>query len=191
MFKYRGLLNAQKWCDKFANDHELRTDWLLRENTAPSPASKPRYTAQERATYNKARKENARTTKLTAKHSTPYTSQQGRRDRGDTQYGDRGANQRGDRDENQSDRRRSDYQRDQRNRDQPGERNRDQPGERPPAPCRSRVGKQEPCVYGDKCRFSHKCLWCDGKDHPAKECPNWTQAKADAANAKFNMRLTL
>jgi hypothetical protein len=88
MFKYRGLLNAQKWCDKFANDHELRTDWLLRENTAPSPASKPPYTAQERATYNKARKENARTTKLTAKLSTPYTSQQGRRDRGDTQYGD-------------------------------------------------------------------------------------------------------
>jgi hypothetical protein len=45
------------------------------------------------------------------------------------------------------------------------------------ATCHSRTDKAATCTFA-RCRFSHDCGSC-GRDHAAKDCPNWDQAKAD------------
>ena len=188
MFTYRGHANANAWCEKFASDHVLRGDFLLKESS-----SKPsKYSEAEKATYAKTKKDNAnsrnsprrRLDRGTARNQvgdgTPYS-----RRRNDTR--DRGQNDRRGRDPERGDRDRNDRSdrsstRDRNDRAQPTS----------DRPCRSRVlGRNEPCTYGDKCKFSHKCIFCDNKHHAAKDCPNWTTDKAEAANTKFNMRIQL
>jgi hypothetical protein len=48
------------------------------------------------------------------------------------------------------------------------------------------------CAYGDRCKFSHRCIFCpDNKSHSAKECPSWNAEQAAAANTKYAMRIQL
>jgi hypothetical protein len=187
MFTYRGHAHANAWCEKFATDHVLRGDFLLKESS-----SKPsKYSDAEKTAYSKSKKDNAKF----------KVSPRGRRDRGaarnqvgdGTPYSrrrsethDRGQSDRRGRDTERNDRDRSDRN------DRGGTRDRsDRAQQTANRPCRSRVGRNEQCTYGDKCKFSHKCIFCDNKTHAAQDCPNWTTDKAEAANSKFNMRIQL
>jgi hypothetical protein len=185
MFTYRGHANAHSWCEKFASDHALRSEFLIRDSTSTATVkgtTAQKYTAAEKQAYNKAQRDRKTAAANRRGEDGPRyqpNAQSGRRGR-DAPYS-RDNNNRGDRPNNRESNDRSN------NRDR--DRN-DRSMQISDRPCRSRVGKQEVCSYGDKCRFSHKCMFCD-RSHAAKDCPSWTMERAEAVNAKYNMRIKL
>ena len=184
MFTYRGHANAHAWCEKFANDHALRAEFLIRDSPlAPTKkgAAAQKYTDAERLAYNKAQRER--------KTAANRRWDDGPRNQPNAQNGRRGRDMPYSRDNNGRGDRPNNRETNDRNNNRDRDRN-DRPIQISDRPCRSRVGKNEVCAYGDKCRFSHKCQFCD-RSHAAKDCQSWTVDKAEAVNAKFNMRIKL
>ena len=187
MFTYRGPANANAWCEKFANDHVLRSEFLIKDQQGPRPS---RYSDADREAYNKSKKERPTRRRDASRRDNRGTTRP-HVDTSDAPYDRRprdhgqGARRGRDTDRTENDRSSRDDRGGNRDRNDRGQPSRDRP-------CRSRVGKAEVCAYGDRCKFSHRCIFCpDNKSHSAKECPSWNAEQAAAANTKYAMRIQL